>query len=303
MSEATRARYPNEQLELDRGGLAIAVDVYEGPEPTVLFCPRPTITNERSLKGVLPYISRHFRTVLVEGLGNGRSGRSADSAAHTPDALVADALAALDATDTDRAVIVSASSRAIVGLRICAEHPERALACVFVTPDLRPSDYIEELAREPADPSEEDAFFNFPHMRRDWEGFAVKWARAAFPHPHSTRQREDAEEHILSTDPETYIASLVGRGIPERKTTDVLAGQIRCPILVMKNGGLALGPKDTSDPLAAATGAQLHAFEGMGPLVPSRWPVVFNLALRRFLEEVRAAQPRPRAGHAEAPAR
>ena len=105
------------------------------------------------------------------------------------------------------------------------EHPERALASVFVTPDLEPSGYVRDLERDLG----EDAFFNFPYMRRDWRGFAAKWAQVAFPHAHSTRQREDAESHLLETDPETYIASMRGLDIPDRQTTDAMAAKIRCP--------------------------------------------------------------------------
>jgi hypothetical protein len=47
-------------------------------------------------------------------------------------------------------------------------------------------------------------------------------------------------------------------------------------------------PKHTSGALAEATGGRLHVFEGLGPLVGSRWPVAMNLVLRDFLESVRA---------------
>jgi hypothetical protein len=67
-----------------------------------------------------------------------------------------------------------------------------------------------------------------------------------------------------------------------------LARRIRCPVLVTQNGGQAFWPKDTSGPLAEATGGRLHVFEGLGPAVAARWPVAMNLVLREFFESVRA---------------
>jgi hypothetical protein len=66
---------------------------------------------------------------------------------------------------------------------------------------------------------------------------------------------------------------------------------------VLQNGGGAVGPKEASGPLAEAAGARLHVFEGRGPAVASRWPVLMNLVLREFCDAVRdgsaSAQRRP----------
>src|SRR5690242_18482768 len=148
LGEPTRARYPDEEGHVERGGVRIGYELYEGPEPTVLFCPQPAITHARGLKNVVPYISRHFRTVVVDGRGNGRSDRPADAAAYAADELVADCEEVLDATSTERATLVSFSQNAIVGLRLCVERPERVLAAVFVTPDLWPTSfYMTPLAK------------------------------------------------------------------------------------------------------------------------------------------------------------
>jgi hypothetical protein len=63
-------------------------------------------------------------------------------------------------------------------------------------------------------------------------------------------------------------------------------------VLVTQNGGGAFWPKDTSGPLAEATGGRLHVFDGLGPAVSARWPVAMNLVLREFFESVRAGEPR-----------
>ena len=72
----------------------------------------------------------------------------------------------------------------------------------------------------------------------------------------------------------------------EREEALRLAREIRCPVLVTREGGEAKYPKHTSGPLAEASGGRLHVFEGLGPNVAGRWPVAMNLVLREFLESV-----------------
>ncbi len=62
---------------------------------------------------------------------------------------------------------------------------------------------------------------------------------------------------------------------------------------MLQNGGGSVGPKDASVAFANATGAELRVFEGLGPVVSSRWPVAFNLAVREFAEAVRAGAVAP----------
>src|SRR3712207_9014318 len=55
------------------------------------------------------YLSRHFRVVTFDGRGNGRSDRPEGAAAYRNEEYAADALAVLDATGTERAVVVGLS--------------------------------------------------------------------------------------------------------------------------------------------------------------------------------------------------
>jgi hypothetical protein len=94
----------------------------------------------------------------------------------------------------------------------------------------------------------------------------------------------------METDGETLVAATIGFEMYEREEALELARGVRCPVLVTQNGGEAMYPKHTSGPLAEATGGRLHVFEGLGPLVASRWPVAMNIVLREFFESVRAAE-------------
>jgi pimeloyl-ACP methyl ester carboxylesterase len=283
-----RARYPDAEGFIERDGVRVGWEVYEGPGPSVLFCPQPPISNARGLKTIIPYVSRHFRVVVVEGRGNGRSDRPKEPAAYSASELTQDSIDVMDATDTESAIPISWSPRAIVGLKLCVEHPERALAAIFVTPDLWPTDFFLKQFRAPAKREYADEEVFNPHlMRANWREFMERWARRAHPHPHSTRQIENWVEYGMGTDAETFITSLRGTRLPDRESALAMAGTIRCPVFVLQNGGGSLGPKDCSTEFAAASGGELHIFQGLGPAVASRWPVTFNLKLREILERVR----------------
>ena len=82
----------------------------------------------------VPYLSRHHRVMAFDGRGNGRSERPAGEEAYADTEFVQDAVAVLDATGTDRAVVVGLSMGAGYVLRLAAEHPERVHAAIFISP-------------------------------------------------------------------------------------------------------------------------------------------------------------------------
>ena len=73
----------------------------------------------------IPYLARHCRVVTFDGRGNGRSDRPPEPEAYREEEFAADALAVMDATATERAVLVSLSRGAERSLLIAANHPER----------------------------------------------------------------------------------------------------------------------------------------------------------------------------------
>ncbi len=82
----------------------------------------------------IPYLSRHCRVVTFDGRGNGRSDRPPDVAAYAEADYAADALAVLDATETDSAVVVAWSVGAQRAVVLAAEHPRRVSGLVFIGP-------------------------------------------------------------------------------------------------------------------------------------------------------------------------
>src|SRR5262249_21192243 len=132
--EQSRARYPDQEGLVDRAGVQIHWEAYGAGEPTILFLPAWMVVHSRVWKMQIPYFARHARVVAFDPRGNGKSERPKDEAAHHEAEYVKDAIAVLDATGTERSVVVSFSKGAQCALRLAAEHPKRVAAAAFIGP-------------------------------------------------------------------------------------------------------------------------------------------------------------------------
>ena len=282
-----RARHPDQQGHVESGGVRIFYERYEHEPPTVLLMPPVAFAHSRIWKGQVPYLSRHFRVLTFDGRGNGKSDRPSDPAEYAPEQFVADTLAVLDTTATDRAIVVVLGPRSISALRLAAEHPDRVEGLALLAPDLfAEREFADAWRAAPEEPHAGFGAFN-PHlMRTDWPRFLDEWSRVMFPHPHSSRQIEDMIAYGLETDGETFIASTIGNRYPPRADVLELARRLQCPCAVTQ-WGTPMWPARTSEAVAVATGSPLVRFESLGPQVGARWPVALNLFLREFAESIR----------------
>ncbi len=201
-SEQTRARYPDAEGDVLRDGVRIHYEVYGSGETTVLLLPTWSIVHSRHWKMQIPYLSRHARVITFDGRGNGRSDRPATGYAETD--FAADALAVLDATGTDRAVLVSLSRGAQRALLLAAEHPDRVAGAVFIAPNVpfaamaegsEPDSWGAELATDQG-----WAKYNRHYWLRDYRGFLEFFFSEMFSEPHSTKPIEDCVAWGLETD-------------------------------------------------------------------------------------------------------
>src|SRR5918998_1985830 len=119
--EQTRARYPDESGYVERDGVKLYYEVYGSGEPTVLLLPTWSIIHSRHWKMQIPYLARHCRVLTFDGRGNGRSDRP--ERGYGEREFAADALAVMDATGTDSAVLVSLSMGAQRALVLAGEDP------------------------------------------------------------------------------------------------------------------------------------------------------------------------------------
>lgn len=282
-----RARYPDEQGHVESDGVGIFYELFENDAPTLLLMPPVAFSHSRIWKGAVPYLSRHFRVLTFDGRGSGKSDHPSHASAYGPEHFVADTLAVMDHTATDRAIVVVLGPRAICGVRLAVDHPQRVAGLALLAPDLFPDrEFADAWRAGPQEHYSGFAAFN-PHlMRNDWPAFLEAWSQVMFPHPHSSRQIEEMIAHGLDTDGETFIASTIGAGYLPREAVLDLARRLDCP-RVITQWGHPMWPVRTSDTFAAASDSPLVIFEGLGPAVAARWPVAANLLLREFAESIR----------------
>src|SRR5918992_6180210 len=129
-----RARQADTEGFVEHLGVKIHFEVHGSGGPTILLLPTWTIVHKRLWKLQVPYLARHFRVVTYDGPGNGRSDRPITPDAYDQSAQVAYALAVLDATGTDRAVVVGLSRAANWALELAAEHSSRVHGTVVIGP-------------------------------------------------------------------------------------------------------------------------------------------------------------------------
>src|SRR6266496_976653 len=111
-----RARYSDSDGYVERDGVKVFYEVFGTGEPTVLLLPTWSIIHSRFWKMQVPYLARHYRVISFDGRGNGRSDRPVGPEAYAGTEFAADALAVLDATATERAILVSESMGAHRGV-------------------------------------------------------------------------------------------------------------------------------------------------------------------------------------------
>src|SRR5919198_5345732 len=129
-----RARYPDQEGFVERDGVRVFYEVFGSGERTILLLPTWSIIHSRHWKAQVPYLARHARVITFDGRGNGRSDRPGNVEAYTEREFAADAVAVMDATGTERAVIVGLSAGVLWGTLLAVEHPERVEGPVFIPP-------------------------------------------------------------------------------------------------------------------------------------------------------------------------
>jgi pimeloyl-ACP methyl ester carboxylesterase/predicted glycosyltransferase len=295
-----RARYPDAEGFVDRGGVKVGYEVFGEGEPAVVFAPINPIVHSRAWKAQVPYLARRFKVIAIDPRGNGRSDRPQAAEAYVQAEFVADTVAVMDACDVDRAVLVGISSSGWTSLLMAALHPERVLGVVAI------GSFAPELAPWPAHRAEYDfdevldteegwAKDNRHYWLRDWPGFAEFFFAELLCEPHSTKPREDGVAWALETSPEAVTAYCTAPpGSSSQEETERLLRQVRCPVLAIHGDQDRAVPLSWSERVAELTGADLLIVEGAGHCPNAREPVVVNHAIRDFADRFRPGPAPPR---------
>jgi pimeloyl-ACP methyl ester carboxylesterase/predicted glycosyltransferase len=285
--EQTRARYPDTDGYVERDGVSVFYEVYGDGRPTVLLLPTWSIVHSRHWKMQVPYLARHCRVVTFDGRGNGRSDRPQHPEAYDERQFAADALAVMDETNTDRAVIVGFSLGGQRGLLLAAEQPERIEGAVFIGPSFvgggeplpERTVYDFDTEYEMYEGWAKHNRFHWLHDYRDWVEFFIS---KMFTEPHSTKPIEDAVGWGLETDGETMLATQDAPGLTPEESR-ALCRRVRCPVLVIQGEDDAISSLTRGAAFAEQTGGRLVVLEGSGHAPHVRDPVKVNLLLRDFI--------------------
>jgi pimeloyl-ACP methyl ester carboxylesterase/predicted glycosyltransferase len=286
-----RAQYPHTDgfAANPTDGARIFYEVFgPGDAPrTIVFLPTWTVLPSAVWKAQVPYFSRQgFRVVTFDNRGNGRSDRPATG--YSVDRIVEDALTVMDAAGVGSAALVTLSAGARWGVKLAAQHPERATHLVLISPSLRlgpPPPHLEHFW-DVLDRYEGIQKYNAAYWKRDYADFLRFWSQRAFPEAHSLDQIEESVAWGLETTPEVLIATVVEGGFPE--AADLL-GRTRLPTLIVRGSEDQGFSHEAAEVVQRAIrGAELVVLEGCGHGPSGRDPVRTNLLLHEFLGPIRA---------------
>jgi pimeloyl-ACP methyl ester carboxylesterase/predicted glycosyltransferase len=287
-----RARQPDRHGVVERDGVRIAYEVHgDGNAPTVVLAPTWSIVHSRIWKAQVPYLARSFRVVTLDGRGNGRSDRPAGAQAYVDDEFADDIVAVMDATGTDRAVLVALSMGALWSVIVAARHPERVVGLFLIgpatgldipSPRRDRTDWLADVAAP-----EGWATFSRAHwLGGGYHDFLRFFFSQMFSEPHSTKQIEDCVGWGLDTDPHTLVATIEGsaRSAEDEAAVEARCRQVRCPVTVVHGSDDHIRPHAEGERLAALTGAALLTVEGAGHGIPARDPVLTNRLIKDFVQ-------------------
>ena len=292
-----RALEPRSTGSVDRDGISVHYEVYGSGEPTVYLLMPDVIVHSRAWKTQIPFLARHFRVVVSDPPGNGRSGTPVSARQMDDTAQIAGQWAVLDAVGAEQAVLVGVCTGAGHALIMAGERPERVLGACAINPGLRLTEPLPHRIEFDFDEPRESYVGwqkqNRHYWKQDWRDWSEFFFDEMFPEPHSTKQVEDCVEWSMGAGADMlileYASTYRASDIP---TSRAICEAVLCPVLVI-TGSLDRCQNPVRGPIAAElTGGDLVIIEGGGHLPQARDPVKVNLLLRDFARRVGGAAAR-----------
>ncbi|SDM39151.1 alpha/beta fold hydrolase [Polaromonas sp. JS666] len=265
---------PHRQGFVERDGVRTWYGQFGESGPWLAFAPIYQIANTYLLRGVVPWLSQHFRVAVMDLRGNGRSDRPATQAGYSFDHYYADFVAVLDALDIDRTAVVGISATAMTAIRLAHEQPQRVSHLISA------GGWVNMRMEDPA--MHEAAQQALLKMRGNWPAFLDGFFGAAFNEPHSTKPLEDAvvRNGWVSSGDTVAMGRTGWLGNDVRE----LAKGVRCPTLVIHGDNDRIAPLSQGETVASLVpGARMLKIEGGGHLLAGRDPIAFARAVRDFV--------------------
>jgi pimeloyl-ACP methyl ester carboxylesterase len=275
-------------------GVRLGFDVYGAGEPTLVLMPSAPIIHSRQWKAQVPYLSRHYRVVTYDGRGNGRSDRPTDPASYHDDRFVDDVETVMDATGTDRAVLVGLCGDGVWrAIRLAVAKPDRVLGIVAFAvgvPRIAPAQphYVasSKVFDDVLPTSEGWAKYNRHYWRRDYADFAQFFFSEITSEPHSTKAIEDAVGWALDGSVEAMLGDADAEFPFDLAAVEAICRAVSCPMLLVHGSEDTCQSPARAHRLAELTDAPLVIVEGADHMIPGRHPVKANLLIRDFVESL-----------------
>ena len=286
-----RALEPSATGRVTRNGATVAYEIFGDGAETILFLPPWSIVHSRVWKAQIAYFARHYRVITFDGVGNGASDRSSDTARYSATEFAADALAVMDATQTPAATLIALSLGAVRALILAAAHPERVRSLAFIAPAVplaapHPERMVYSFTE--ALPTDEGwAKYNQHFWKKDFAAFLEFFFGKMFPEPHSTKQIDDCIGWGMETTADVLIATMFAP-FPDREEMLAICSRIKCPVLVLHGDDDQIVPHTRGAALAEAVNGTLITLQGSGHGPHARDPVKVNLLLRDFVDGPRS---------------
>ncbi len=284
-----RARLPNHEGYVERDGVKIHYEVYGDGAETMVFPPPWSIVHARVYKAQIPYFSERFRCVTYDPRGNGKSDRPDDVAAYALENYVSDVLSVMNATGTEKAILVGLSFAGMLTAIVAAHHPERVKAAILVGtsatvgvgyPYMTPQHFLTQQERY-----EGWNKYNREYWLSNYPDFAEHFISQICSEPHSTKQIEDGLEWAAETSGATLAKSVEARAIPPSfDVGEDMYRRIRCPTLVIHGDRDQIQPHARALHIAGLIGAETAIFTGGGHNLLARYPAKCNELINDFLD-------------------
>ena len=306
-----RAAYPDWEGTVERDGATIAFEVYErAGAPTLLLTQSWQIIHARHWKFMIPYLSRHYRVVTYDPVGNGKSDRIFDRERYGDRSYLDDALAVLDATGTKTVVAVGLSRGGGLATMLGAFHPDRIDGVVAIAPTHpwtvphpgRGAIYAGMF--DHVDNPQGWEKYNVHYWREHWADFVQFFFAECCSDPHSTKLWDDTTGWALETEGE--LIALGREGARQIAAADIESAvtAMQMPVLIIHGTDDHIISYQSSLELQKRIPkARLITLDGAGHLPTGRYPVRVNNAIKGFADEIYGGPPvtltpvRQRAGH------
>lgn len=285
----SKAALPHTEGTVDSGGVPIHYEVYGDGPRTIAFVPSWSLVHSRAYKAQVPYFSKHFRCLVWDPRGNGKSGRPTDPEDYRIRDYVRDLTAVFDATDTDSATLIGWSMSGTIAAAAAIHYPDRVDAIVtFGTncPLVETYDYKTWAAWDrDVDPERAVEWdkYSRDYVRADLAGFADFFMRQVFNEPHSTKQIEDGIGWAGETEATVIRATMDPSGEGDLDLSEAAYRKIECPVLAIHGDDDIVAPLPSSEKFVDLTGGELSVIPGAGHAPHARFPALVNTEVRDFL--------------------